>query len=554
MLSTFFGLEIAKRGMNTQQNALFVTGQNISNANTPGYSRQRVNFEATEAFPAAAMNRPQIPGQMGTGVQAGSVQRIREAFLDQQYRGENNKLGYWNSRAESLSKMEDILNEPSDSGLSAVLGQFWQSLQDLSVHPENDGARSVVLQRGQSVADTFHYLSDSLSSIQQDIGNQVGVTIKDINSILDQISSINKQISEIEPHGYLPNELYDERDRLVDQLSSYMNIKVEKTSSGGNPSPLAEGIYNIKMVNSNNQEVYLVQGTNANKLGIVDGIDSDGDSIPDEPKSGQMISAILVGGTKIDFADSNGQVGFSQGKLKALIESYGYQYSTTDSNGSPMVKTAGIYPDALDKLDKLAYTFGSIFNEVHKKGYGSDGSTGNNFFDLSALVQADGTVDYHGAAKLIALNSDLTKEMIAASDAVITDKDGKVTGVESGNGKNALNLSHIQDLDLSNFDPDNDSDIEKSNIFTSGTIMSNYQGIIGKLGVDAQQADRMTKNSGTLVNSVDQNRQSITSVSLDEEMINMIKFQQAYNASARNITIVDEMLDKIINGLGTGGR
>lgn len=92
MRSTFHGLEVAKRGMFTQQSALYVTGHNIANANTPGYSRQRVNFVQTEPYPPASMNRPQIPGQMGTGVEAGSIERVRDSFLDIQYRGEITSL------------------------------------------------------------------------------------------------------------------------------------------------------------------------------------------------------------------------------------------------------------------------------------------------------------------------------------------------------------------------------------------------------------------------------------------------------------------------------
>src|SRR6478672_2643834 len=108
MVSTFHGLETARRGLNTQQSALYTTGHNISNANTPGYSRQRVNFETTTPFPGVGMNAPKIPGQMGTGVQAGSIQRIRDQFSDKQFRDENNKLGYWGARAGALERMEEI--------------------------------------------------------------------------------------------------------------------------------------------------------------------------------------------------------------------------------------------------------------------------------------------------------------------------------------------------------------------------------------------------------------------------------------------------------------
>ena len=227
-MSTFHGLETAKRGLFAQQQALYVTSHNIANANTPGYSRQVLNMVPTDPFPAPGLNRPQIPGQMGTGVKADSIQRVRDSFLDTQYQNENNKLGYWASRSDALSKMEDIMNEPTDNGLSAVMGEFWQSLHDLSIYPENEGTRQVVFQRGQSVVDTFHYLSDSLTTIQKDIGNEIGINLQDINSILKQIGDINRQIGEVEPHGYLPNDLYDQRDLLVDQLSKQLNIKVIK--------------------------------------------------------------------------------------------------------------------------------------------------------------------------------------------------------------------------------------------------------------------------------------------------------------------------------------
>ena len=132
MASTFYGLETARRALNTQQAALLTTGHNIANANTPGYTRQRVNMTTTQAFPSVGINRPQIAGQMGTGVQIGDVQRIRDSFIDTQYHTETSKLGYWQAKAEQLSQMEDIMNEPSETGLANTLDEFWSSLQDLA--------------------------------------------------------------------------------------------------------------------------------------------------------------------------------------------------------------------------------------------------------------------------------------------------------------------------------------------------------------------------------------------------------------------------------------
>ncbi|KMY55511.1 flagellar hook protein FlgK [Bacillus sp. FJAT-27231] len=522
MRSTFQGLETAKRGMFTQQTAISVTGQNIANANTPGYTRQRVNFQQTEPYPAPAMNRPQIPGQMGTGVEAGSIQRVRESFLDTQYRTENNKLGYWQSKSEALSKMENILNEPSTNGLAAVMGQFWQSLQDLSVNPENEGARAVVLQRGQAVVDTFHYLSDSISAIKNDIGSQINVHVDEVNSILEQIGGINKQISEIEPHGYLPNDLYDERDRLVDQLSQLVNIKVIKNPSGGNAFKIADGTYTISLVNTNGDPVELVNGDKFNSIE------------PTKDNKGDITGFTVKDSSKATVANGNIDLGdFSQGRLKGLADSH-----------------EGLYPNMLNDLDKMAYTFGRIFNEVHSKGYGLEGAMSPSVSFFQGLENMDKD-NYVGAASSIAMGGITTKQIAASAKAL-----------NGGNGANAINLANISTIllkgtyKLEGFsNPEVPINLDSlSAIETGGTIQSFYEGIIGKLGVDAQQALRMSKNSSVLAQSVETNRQSVSSVSLDEEMTDLIKFQHAYNAAARNITVVDEMLDKIINGMGTVGR
>ncbi|WP_062237763.1 flagellar hook-associated protein FlgK [Fictibacillus sp. FJAT-27399] len=500
MVSTFHGLETARRGMTTQQYALQVTGQNIANANTAGYSRQRVNFTQTEPYPAPAMNRPQIPGQMGTGVQAGSIQRVREDFLDVQFRGENTKSGYWGAKSEALGKMEDIMNEPSDNGLSKTLDQFWQSLQDLATNPEDDGARSVVRQRGVAVAETFNYLSNSLSTIRDDINSQVDISVKEINSIAEQINNINQQISEIEPHGYLPNDLYDERDNLVDQLSQLVNVKVTKTASGGQTSPQAIGKYTIEITDPSGASLgTLVDGNSAplsfQSLSINE---SDGN-----------ISGFSVGGKPLTSTSLGG-------KLEGMTSAYNNDY-----------------PAMLDQLDNLALDFAKAFNDVHSKGWSlndiNNGTqTPHDFFALqgaaSDQTKIDDTTQAKGAAKLLQVSTSITDDLknIAAA-----------TSKAAGDGSNALNLAGVKD---------------------TTNLKSKYEAAIGKMAVDAQQANRMSANSDTLASSVDQRRQSVSGVSLDEEMTNMIQFQHAYNASARMITVVDQMLDKIINGMGMGGR
>jgi flagellar hook-associated protein 1 len=531
MRSTFHGLEVAKRGMFTQQSALYVTGHNIANANTPGYSRQRVNFVQTEPYPPASMNRPQIPGQMGTGVTAGSVQRIRDSFLDYQYRNEANKLGYWSTRSEAIAKMEDIMNEPSEFGLGKAMTQFWESLQDLSVNPENEGARAVVRQRGVAVAESFNYLYNSLSQIRTDLGQEIKTGLLEVNSILKQISELNDQIKAIEPNGYLPNDLYDKRDALVDELSKFFHVQVEPVPSGGNALDIAEGIYEISLVNQDGSTVKIVTKDGYSKLSVVPSISGDPTN-PDGYVSEIQIEDVL--GTISRISPNN----LASGRIKSLIESYGY--------GSDQNNVKGYYPDMLADLDKMAYTFATMFNAQHQKGFGLNDSTGGrDFFEMTL----SGPPTEKGAAATIKVRDEIMNNLsyIAASS-----KSG-----ESGNGNNALYLSMIKDVQITTSGsatlPSNNGSVTGLPI-TGGIVQTFYEGLIGKIGVDGQQAERMKINAETLAMSVDNNRQSVSSVSLDEEMTNMIKFQHAYNAAARTITAIDEMLDKIINDMGIVGR
>ncbi|WP_411197857.1 flagellar hook-associated protein FlgK [Sporosarcina sp. ANT_H38] len=512
-MSTFMGLETSKRGLFTQQSALYTTGHNISNANTLGYSRQRVNMQATAGFPGVGLSAGTMPGYLGTGVEAGSIQRIRDGFVDQQYRQETNKFGFWESKTKAISQMEDVLAEPSAYGLQKSMSEFWQSLQDLAVNPKDGGARSVVIRRGEAVADSFNYMHKSLSDIQTNLGKEIDVTTGEVNSILQQISELNEQIAKVEPNGYLPNDLYDARDVLIDQLSGILPIETSYEKSGGRASAIAEGSVTITLKMKNGTPIELVNGSKSATLGT-------------DPKSlvGPGGINTPISGMTIKSADGKvhtpGHADFlDQGSLKSLMNSYG----KVDGTG----KVEGLYPDMIAELNKMAKAFAEKFNEVHRDGYGlppDNNVKGLDFFD---------TTD----------TNDFTAGNIKVRDEII--KDPSKLGVsdaegEEGNGKNAKRLADIQ------FESMGDA-------LGGATIQDYYKGVIGKLGVDGRQAENNTINSATLLGAVEHRRASISSVSLDEEMTDMIRFQQAYNASARMITVVDETLDKIINGMGRVG-
>lgn len=504
MRSTFMGLETNKRGLYTQQTALYTTGHNISNANTLGYSRQRVNMESTTGFPGVGLNSGTMPGFLGTGVQSGSIQRIRDSFVDHQFRQESNKFGYWESKSKAISQMEDVLTEPSTTGLQKSFSEFWQSLQDLATNPSESGARAVAIRRGEAVADSFNYMHKSLTEIQTNIGTEIEHSAKDINSILKQIAHVNDQIKNIEPNGYVPNDLYDQRDLLLDELATFVPIEVKYNSSGGRSvEGVAEGWAVVSLKLGNGDKVELVNGNKAQEI-TVKFADGDGN---------QPVTDISITG----HPETIGHDELADlGKLKSLMNSYG----TADEEG--------LYPDMIAELNKMAAEFAKAFNEIYRQGHPMDSTENDvpNWF----FIRENPDVEF--SAGNIKVNDLLIEDpsLFRASSAVD----------EEGNGKQALELAGLEFKSLSGLD--------------GATLETYFQSIIGDLGVEGLEANKMVENTITLLGAVEHRRASISSVSLDEEMTDMIRFQQAYNASARMITVVDETLDKIINGMGIVGR
>ena len=516
MRSTFMGLETSKRGLFTQQSALYTTGHNISNANTEGYTRQRVNMEATLGYPGTGLNSPKTAGHIGTGVQAQSVQRMRDQFVDRQFRQEENKLGYWGATTKAISQMEDVMSEPSEYGINQSFTDFWKSMEDVLSNPIDAAARQVMISKGEALSESFNYMDTQLKLIQSNLGNELNVTTKDVNSILKQIASLNEQIQAVEPNGYMPNDLYDARDVLIDQLNTLLPVSISSVPSGGNALDIAEGSVTITF-----NGITLVDG---NKYVQMQAEDTDGNAILGEDPVNpfkQFTFTELKRASAHDNDIKNNAVSFTantinysqlepfKGQLIATIDAYGFD----DGAGA----SGGLYPDMINKLDALASEFVTQFNAAHRAGNGLDGSTGVDFFDATGLTA--------GTMKVSITETD---KVAAAS----------VAG-EVGNNENIRKLAALNEQVWA--------------ALNNGTFQGNYQSLVGDLAVKGQEAIRMEFNSTTLKLQIENNRASMNSVSLDEEMTNMITFQQAYNANARMITVVDECLDKIINGMGRVG-
>ncbi|MFC4811618.1 flagellar hook-associated protein FlgK [Paenibacillus sp. GCM10023250] len=508
MRSTFLGIETAKRALFTEQANLNTAGHNIANASTPGYSRQRVNMVASRPIEAPGAMRSNIPGQLGTGVEFTSITRIRENFLDDQFRNASFGLGNWNVQSDTLNKLETIFNEPSDAGLRTVLDNFWKSWTDLGKDPESITGRKIVRENAMALVDAFNEISGQLDSLSQDLTTSIGMKADQMNSITASIAALNGEIKRLEAYGDDPNDLRDQRDLLVDQLSLIANVRVVNASDG----------YTITLGGTT-----LVNADQASEI--------TGGTLEAEFSAGG-----LTGGEAAGLIVSRDRyVSDYKDQLNAM--------ANTLANGDITVTlpAGSTYNGVTLNADQTVTVKG--LNGLHKLGYlfTTPPTLGGDFFVAS---DGSGNIDAGNIRLSGAIASDPMQ--IATSLRIATT--GGVTETVKGNNALANLMAGLKDTSFM-FMP-----TSSGNGITTGTIDDYYAALIGQLGVQAQEADRQASNQKDIATQVDSSRQSVSGVSLDEEMSDLIKFQHAYSAAARFMTTLDETLDKVINGMGVVGR
>jgi flagellar hook-associated protein 1 FlgK len=521
MSSTFHGIEISKRSLFTQQAALNTTGHNIANANTPGFSRQVVNMAASIPMEALGMSRSNVPGQLGTGVEFSSITRVRESFLDDQFRNENKSLGNWNIQADTLDKLQSIMNEPSDSGLRTVLDNFWKSWSDLSKDPENVTGRKIVRENAIALTDALNQTSKQLSDLSSDLTNNIQVKVNEINSTITTISSLNAEIQRVEGLGDDANDLRDQRDLLTDNLSKIVNVTVTNTPQG----------YDISVGGLN-----LVTGgtSNATSVSALTSAFGSGDGTGDL-KSGEVFGMMTSRDKYV--SDYQNQLDtlantIANGDIKVTIPAGSMIPEGTVLNGVT-------YTGANRTLTSDITTTVQGLNGLHKLGYTFDtpAKTGEDFFTSN-----NGTI----TASSIRLNPNIAADSSLIATSLRTIGTGPSETAVKGNNTLAVLIAQLKDTPY--------AFTSSGNGITSGTIDDYLRSIVGQMGVQGQEAARQYANQQALVEQVDSRRQSVSGVSLDEEMSNMIKFQHAYGAAARFMTTYDQILDKLINGTGMVGR
>jgi flagellar hook-associated protein 1 FlgK len=577
MSGIFASFNTAKSGMIAQQRAISTTSHNIANSATKGYSRQRVQIVTTRPI-----SLPGQAGQIGTGAQVSAIERVRDTFLDYQIRGESSQLGKYQIKSDYLSQIESVFNEPSDTGISTLMSDFFDAFQELSKQSTSSSTRTVVAQKTATLCDALNATYNKLEKLKIDAQDSIKTNVKDINSLLDQLSRLNDEIRTVSVTGNTPNDLLDSRDLLIDELSYKFNISVEKADFNG---------FDIKAEDTNSIRISPLVNSNPNgeisRFSYVSSIVKDGDAhIITYYKNGDTsteankqtlrvtgLSDEQVKGietTRVLWGDSTGQAIRSDGyplKNGETINSTQLMLFTPKSgelNGAVEVQES--INDYMNQLDKIAKTLALTVNAVHS------GSTTVEGDELPFFVNGD-TSKYDNNGLLILSSNDensISAKNISINLEILTDvmkintKSSENAG--EGDGTRALAIAGLKNL-LVRVSDVNESIISREDLFTKGgtnfdadgmtltnningtKMESHFQDIIDKLGVQSQQSQRMVKNQEQLLSSLETNKLSVSGVSLDEEMSNLIQFQHAYNANAKMIATLDEMLDVIVNGL-----
>jgi flagellar hook-associated protein 1 len=448
-ISSFYGLQTSLRGLLAQQRLIDTTGHNIANASTKGYSRQEATLVAA---PALEIPSGGIAGgagaHIGAGVDVQAFRRIRDQFIDLQYRGQNTNLGEWSARAGALDQAEGALSEPGENGINQQLSEFWNAWSDLSnANTDRGAAARNVVEKGIALTDAIKQVRSQIDMVK----SQTYAEYSDVAGPNGEVAQIAKNVAELNDTikryittGDIPNDLLDQRDLLLDKLSEFGQVSVDAQ---------ADGTINVSFV--------------------------------DKVASGTTYP-VVTGSTATWAGPPAGDAWSPGGRLGGLLDAS---------------KPGGTLDGYVGTLDTIAGNLVTAVNTAYNGTFFTAGTPAGATIDVSAALQANpSTLDSGSGA--------------------------------SGTTDYALAVAQLRD---------------------GATVDQPYRAFVAQVGSNVREAIRQESNAQVLTDAVENRRQSVSGVSLDEEMSNLVRFQRAYQASARAMSTMDEMLDVLINRTGRVG-
>ncbi len=450
-------LNSGRTSLQTNQKAIEITGLNIANVNTEGYSRQ-----TPELTPYPALNFGDF--FIGTGVQVGSVQRSHDVFLDGQIKDKSADVGLESSMASPLAELERVVGI-GDGSLSDEFDQYFDAWRQLSTNPGGEVERQAVLQRGELIGNAFVNTYNETQQVVKNINNTIVSKVDGVNLRLDEIAQLNNRISAIEMSGQEANSDRDRRDLLLKDLSESIGARSFETSTGTVSVQLANGMP-------------LVEGNKATHINSV--------------YSGTDVNLELDFGTTTIPLDRSAL----GGEFRGLYE----------------VRDVTI-PDVVNRLDQLAYTFATEVNTQHQAGTDLNGNPGQDFFVQPTAVA--------GASASLTMNITQTSEIAAG------------TSPAPGDNTNALAILDLEQAQL-------------PGLGGNDTLVSYYGKIAATVGVEAARNRQAQQGHEDSLIQLQNMRDGIDGVSLDDEMINLMQYQKGFEASAKFLSTIDEMMGTLL--------
>ena len=457
-------LNMGTRALAVQQKGIYVTGNNIANVNTPGYSRQRLILTNDMSLSTSI-------GPVGSGVKAQEIERVYQRFLGVQINNETQSLGQWEAHKDSLERIELIFDESGGYGLNQVMGEFWNAWQALTNNPSGSVERTVLVAKSEMLAATLSKNYGALQKVQRDIDGYIEGAVSEINRLAENLVDLNQKIIQMESTGHTASGYRDQRDMVLKELSELIDINSFEDAAGGVTVSVGSG----QVLVEGAHRYMLSTQPNASGLRDVTWLDSSGNPM--------VITNDI-----------------SRGKLKGWLDARDIDIDNHMNN-----------------LDSLAQTLMVEVNTLHVAGYGLDGSTGNDFFTGPATAAG------------IQVNP-----LIAADTNLIAAAAGfnLVPGDKPGDNGNAIAIANLQQAQTMNGN--------------TATFSAYYDSMVSDAGLGVQQANQYYDHQSQMVLQLENHRESVSGVSIDEETVNLIKYQNAYQAAAKLINTADEMMETVL--------
>lgn len=492
MTGLFGMLGTATRGMNANQTALQTSGHNIANTNTDGYSRQRVHMTTERPYYMSGV------GAIGMGVSASSVDRIVDPFIRNQTRDAYSKYRMHEQKSDALGQLEHFMNEPSETGIINQLSVMYDAWSKLGSNPELVTSKSLVIENSASFADMVREMAGQISQLKGEVTSNIEKGAMDFNEKLEQLSILNDQIFSISSNGNVPNDLLDTRDSLLKDIAGLADISATFDSYGR--------VSELKIGGKNGESILDINGYK--KISVV-----------------SSENTISVGG------DATNKTTFTSSLPIGRIVIEGYTpaepaFKAIDVNEGEIGGFQAANKDIEVRFTELN-TFVEKFAEKVNNAYSAK-TGGVNFFDIGDPTKAK-------AIENIKVNPDLVKN---PADLQSGEEPASSADFLPGDGSLAKAIEKL--FSTKDMEPNGDQ----------MTFAERYNNIVTKNGISKQQADNIAASQLTVLNQLEYKNESISGVNLNEEVSDVIRFSQAFQANARVIQTISDMLDTLINRTG----